>query len=127
MRVLVVEDDEANLYLATFLLEEAGAEVVSARDGASGVRLAAGLSPDVVVMDVSLPGLDGFEALRALRSDARTADMPILAATAFAQPGERERMLRAGFDDYVEKPLDVSNFAARVRAWAGRRGGSKRF
>jgi two-component system, cell cycle response regulator DivK len=112
--VLLVEDNLANRYLATFLLEQAGAEVVSVGHGAAALAAVRARRPHVIVMDLSMPVMDGYTAAAALRADPATATIPLVAATAYAQPAERERAFAAGFVDYFEKPLDIGHFAAAV-------------
>ena len=112
--VLIVEDNEMNLKLARDLLQIAGFRTLEAMRGADGVDLAKLHHPDVVIMDIQLPDFDGWEALRKLRQDPSTADLVILAVTAFAMAGDKERFLDAGFDGYVAKPLDVTTFSNLV-------------
>lgn len=116
--VLLVEDNEPNRYLATFVLEGAGAEVMSASNGAVSFELARQRRPDVVVMDLSMPVMDGYQAAALFRADPRLCSVPIVAATAFAHPAERERALAAGFADYFEKPLDVERFTQAILSLA---------
>ena len=113
-RILLVEDTVANRALAVKLLRAAGHEVVEAGDGASGIVVAQRAQFDLVLMDLALPGVDGWEALRRLRADRRTRDLRIVALTAHAMAGIREQTLAAGFDGYMSKPIDVSTFAETV-------------
>lgn len=113
-RILVVEDNELNLKLVRDVLRFAGYEVMEARTGEQGVALAAGCCPDLVLMDLQLPGIDGAEALRQLRANQRTQDVPVVAVTAFAMREDRERALRCGFDGYVEKPFSARELPAQV-------------
>lgn len=103
--VLVVEDNEQNLYLVTFLLEKNGYEVIAARDGAEGVRKAKQERPDLILMDMRLPIMDGYEATRQVKSFPELKATPVIALTAYAMRGDRERTLEAGCDAYVEKPI----------------------
>lgn len=112
--VLLVEDVEDNRELARMLLEAAGHDVVEAHDGAAAVAMATASPPDLVLMDLSLPEMDGWEAMRRLRGDERTRELPIVALTAHAMQGDRERVLAAGFNGYIPKPLEVSNFIAQL-------------
>jgi CheY-like chemotaxis protein len=116
-RILVVEDNELNLKLVRDVLGYAGYEVVEARTGEQGVELAAECLPDLVLMDLQLPGIDGIEALRQLRASPLTQDVPVVAVTAFAMREDRERALRAGFDGYLEKPFGVHELAGQVRSY----------
>jgi two-component system, cell cycle response regulator DivK len=114
--ILIVEDNDRNLRLVRDLLRVKGFETAEARDATSGIALAAELRPALILMDVQLPDLDGVTALQRLRADSRTAAIPVVAVTAFAMSSDRERLLAAGFDGYVEKPIDVKRFPAQVGA-----------
>jgi len=105
--ILVVEDNEKNMKLFRDVLRAAGYETLEATTGGRAVELAIEHEPDLVLMDVQLPDLDGVEALGRLRADERTASIPVLALTAQAMLGDRERFLAAGFDGYVSKPVDI--------------------
>ena len=115
--VLVVEDNERNLKLVRDVLEFAGYQVISATTAEDGVSLALERSPDLVLMDLQLPGMDGVEALRQLRDSPQTKHLPIVAVTAFAMREDRERALDAGFDGYLEKPISVRALPAQVRSF----------
>jgi two-component system cell cycle response regulator DivK len=112
--VLIIEDNERNRKLARDILNHAGFETLEAGTAEDGLALAAERSPGIVLMDVQLPGLDGVQALHRLRSDPSTADIPVIAVTAFAMKADRERFLAAGFDQYLEKPLDIREFPRQV-------------
>ena len=111
----VVVDNERNLKLLRDVLEYAGYDVRVARTAEDGISLAASETPDLVLMDLQLPGIDGMEALRRLRESPRTADIPVVAVTAQAMKQDRERALDAGFNGYVEKPISVRAFPDQVR------------
>ena len=113
--ILVVEDNERNLKLLRDVLEYAGYDVRVARTAEDGITLAISEPPDLVLMDLQLPGIDGMEALRRLRESPRTADIPVVAVTAQAMKQDRERALDAGFNGYVEKPITVRAFPDQVR------------
>jgi len=115
-RVLVVEDTPANMILALTLLESAGHTVLQAERAVLGIEIAQREPLDLILMDVQMPGMDGVEAMRILKGDARTRDIPIIALTAFAMKGDRERLLADGFDSYIEKPVDYLQFLAQVAA-----------
>lgn len=122
-KILVVDDDAMNLRLAVTALEQAGHKVLSAGGGAEGVEVALAHAPDLVLMDVQMPGVDGIEALKRLRADPRTAALKVLAFTALAMKGDAERLLAAGFDGYIEKPIRYKAFLVSVAALlAGRPG-----
>lgn len=114
--ILVVEDNEQNLELVEFLLEEAGLQVWKARDAEEArARLAAG-RPDLVLMDMQLPGTDGLSLVEEIRRDPVSGRLPILALTAHAMRGDRERFLAGGCDGYIAKPINVATFVDEVRA-----------
>src|SRR5215472_18543765 len=124
--ILVVEDNERNLKLLRDVLEYAGYDVRAARTAEDGIALAASELPDLVLMDLQLPGIDGMEALRRLRESPQTADIPVVAVTAQAMKHDRERALQAGFDGYVEKPISVREFPDQVRGFlSGEKGGTE--
>jgi two-component system, cell cycle response regulator DivK len=120
-QILVVEDNERNLKLVRDVLQFAGYEVLSARSGEQGVALARERVPDLVLMDLQLPAMDGTEALRLLRADPLTRAIPVVAVTAFAMKDDRERALDAGFDSYLEKPINVRAFPELVRGFLHRK------
>jgi two-component system cell cycle response regulator DivK len=113
--ILLVEDVEDNRELARFLLELEGYEVAEARNGLEAVERAAELRPALILMDLSLPEIDGFEATRRIQADPALAHIPIVAVTAHAMAGDRERVLAGGFVGYVAKPIEVGTFAGQVR------------
>ena len=113
-RILLIEDNEQNRYLATFLLQARGWEVVHASDGRSGIALAGQCNPALILLDIQLPGMDGYAVARALRLDQKLARIPIVAVTSYAMPGDRERCLAAGCNGYIEKPVDPATFAVEV-------------
>lgn len=115
-KILVVDDDARNLRFAVTVLEQAGHEVLSAGGGAGGVEAALAHAPDLVLMDVQMPGMDGIEALKRLRAEPRTAVLKVVALTALAMKGDAERLIREGFDGYLEKPIRYQEFLASVAA-----------
>ena len=115
--VLIIEDNEQNRYLLTFLLEQNGFRVVSAVDGASALELVPALMPDIILLDIQLPGMDGYEVAAALRAMAQIRDTPIVAVTSYAMVGDRERALSAGCSGYLEKPIDPDTFVAEVASF----------
>jgi two-component system cell cycle response regulator DivK len=114
-KVLVVEDNEKSMKLFRDVLTATGYCTLEAATGRDALELAAEHVPDLVLMDIQLPDLDGIEALIQLRADVRTASIPVLALTAQAMLGDRERFLAAGFDDYISKPVDVVALLGIVR------------
>ena len=116
-RVLVVEDNEDNLLLFRFMLEETGYEVIEARDGAEGVALALQEKPDLIVMDIQLPDIDGLEATKRIRASEADSDIPIIALTSFAMAGDREKALAAGCNGYITKPINPETFIAELEKY----------
>ena len=121
-QVLVVEDNERNMKLFRDVLESSGYRTLEATTGERAVELVVEHCPDLVLMDIQLPDIDGVEALGRLRAEERTASVPVLALTAQAMDGDRERFLAAGFDGYLSKPVDISDFVATVRRYCEVRG-----
>jgi two-component system cell cycle response regulator DivK len=116
MIVLVVDDNERNLKLACDVLRHAGIDTLRAGDARTAIATATEQLPDLVLMDIRLPDMDGTEAVRILKHDPRTAGIPVVALTSFAMKGDRERFLNAGFDAYIEKPISVREFPGQLRA-----------
>jgi two-component system, cell cycle response regulator DivK len=114
--VLIVEDNPRNLKLARDILNHAGYRTLEAESAEDALDVARAERPRLILMDVQLPGMDGIEALRRLRADPATAGLRVVALTAFAMKDDRERMLVAGFDGYLEKPLDVHGFPGQIAA-----------
>jgi two-component system, cell cycle response regulator DivK len=114
-QILVVEDNEKSMKLFRDVLQATGYHILEATTGGRAVELAVEHAPAVVLMDIQLPDIDGVEALGRLRADERTASMPVLALTAQAMHGDRERFLAAGFDGYLSKPVDVVELLGTVR------------
>jgi len=114
--VLIVEDNPANMTLAKFLLRSAGYAVLSAIDAESGLALARKEQPDLILMDVQLPGMDGLEATALLKGDEATRTIPVIALTALAMKGDEERIRAAGCDGYIAKPLAYKEFLATIAA-----------
>jgi CheY-like chemotaxis protein len=116
-RVLVIEDNQANMELVCYLLNAAGHELLTATDGEIGLVVAARERPDLVLCDVRLPGRDGYAVARAMKSDAALRAIPLVAVTALAMHGDREKALAAGFDHYLTKPLDPMTFATQIASY----------
>jgi two-component system, cell cycle response regulator DivK len=115
--VLIVDDNDRNLRLARDVLRAAGFRTAGAATGTEAVAMAVELQPDVVLMDIRLPDIDGTEAARRIRADARTAAIPIVALTSLAMKGDRERFLADGFDGYLEKPISVRDLPGQIRQY----------
>ncbi len=113
-RVLLIEDNEQNRYLAAFLLEKSGHEVVPAASGPAGIELAGKIHPDLILLDIQLPGMDGYEVARVLKGDPLLRAIPIVAVTSYAMVGDREHAMAAGCNGYLEKPVNPETFVAEI-------------
>jgi CheY-like chemotaxis protein len=120
MRILCVEDNDDNIFTLHRRLTRWGHTVLIARDGREGIAMASAERPDLIVMDLNLPKLDGWEATRRLKSSAETKHIPILALTAHAMVGDREKALAAGCDDFATKPVSFEEVRAKIEALVGR-------
>ncbi len=114
IRVLLVEDNLDNFELVRFLLEQGGYKVLEARNGREGLDVARRELPDLIVMDLSLPEIDGWKAAGELKADPKTAAIPLLALTAHTLPGDRQRALSAGFNGFISKPIDIKTFPTKI-------------
>ena len=112
--ILIVEDDPKSLMLARDLLQVSGYKTIEATDGEQGVELAKSKKPDLILMDIQMPKMDGLEATRILKADATTRNIPILALTASAMKEEKEKTFQAGCDGYITKPFDIKEFLKTV-------------
>jgi len=122
MKILYVEDNDDNVFVLKNRLERAGHTVLIARDGAQGLATARAARPDLVIMDLSLPVLDGWEATRQLKAAPETAHIPVLALSAHAMTGDREKALAAGCNDFDTKPVDFARLQGKIGALVGGRG-----
>lgn len=113
-RILLIEDNEQNRYLARFLLEQGGYEVLQAETGPLGLEMAARTRPDLILLDIQLPGMDGHAVARTLKGDAALRSIPIVAVTSYAMAGDREKCLAAGAEGYIEKPINPETFLAEI-------------
>jgi two-component system cell cycle response regulator/two-component system cell cycle response regulator DivK len=118
-KILLVEDNEVNRRLAGFLLRSHGYQVREATSAASAFEMVEKERPDLIVMDIQLPGMDGLEITRKLKEQTATADIPVIAVTSFAMKGDREKALAAGCAGYVTKPIDKTTFIQEVAAHVG--------
>lgn len=112
--ILLVEDNEMNRDMLSRRLQRRGFMVICALDGVEGVELAGSQRPDLILMDISLPGMDGWTATRQIKAASATAAIPVIALTAHAMPGDREQSLAAGCDDYDTKPVDVTRLLSKI-------------
>ena len=115
--ILLIEDNAQNRYLATFLLEKQGYRVVSAPDGQLGIESARNQAPDLILLDIQLPVMDGYAVARALRAIQRLHGVPIIAVTSYAMLGDREKCLDAGCNGYIEKPINPETFVAEIETY----------
>ena len=113
-RILVIEDNDKNAYLVTFILERSGYRITRARDGKSGISLASRIKPDLILLDIQLPEMDGYTVAQELRKDEELRDIPTVAVTSYAMFGDRERILAAGCVGYIEKPINPATFVAEI-------------
>ncbi|MHC1781401.1 MAG: response regulator [Anaerolineaceae bacterium] len=113
-KILVIEDNEQNMYLVTFILEKHDFQVIQAYNGIEGVALAAGQEPDLILLDIQLPEMDGYTVARELRKNERLRETPIVAVTSYAMPGDREQALLAGCSGYIEKPINPDTFVFQI-------------
>ena len=118
-KILVVEDNDMNMQLVEFLLEEGGYDIVKAASGEEALAITRDTpnAPDLILMDIHLPGMDGLSVVREMKTDARTSRIPILALTAHAMRGDKDRFLEAGCDGYISKPIDVKTFIASIEQY----------
>ena len=113
-KILVVEDNDKNMYLMNYILKSAGYEVIEAWSGEEGVELAKSEKPDLVIMDIQLPGIDGLEAAKRIRKSEADGKTPIIAVTSYAMAGDRDRMLKGSCTGYIEKPIDPETFLSEI-------------
>ncbi|MCW5623359.1 MAG: response regulator [Burkholderiales bacterium] len=113
-RILLIEDNPQNSYMTCFLLEHRGYEVTVAQTGPEGLALAATLLPDLILLDIQLPGMDGHTVARRLKADPQLRGVPVIAVTSYAMQGDREKCVEAGAEGYIEKPIDPDTFVDEV-------------
>jgi two-component system, cell cycle response regulator DivK len=121
VKILYIEDNEDNLYMLSNRLTRRGYEVVSARNGEQGIAMAASEAPALILMDLSLPIIDGWEATRRLKAEALTRNIPVIALSAHAMAGDREKAIAAGCDEYDTKPVDLPRLLDKIAALLSRR------
>jgi CheY-like chemotaxis protein len=113
-KILIIEDNDQNLYLVTFILENNNFEVFTAQEGKIGIEIAVNTKPDLILLDIQLPGMDGYTVARTLRLNPDLKKIPIIAVTSYAMPGDREAALEAGCNGYIEKPIDPDTFIEKI-------------
>jgi two-component system, cell cycle response regulator DivK len=116
-KILLIEDNEQNMYLMTFLLENYGYEIVQAYNGNDGIRLAREINPNVILLDIQLPELNGYQVAEELRKSSDLKNVPIIAVTSYAMPGDKERILAAGATGYIEKPINPDTFISQLQVY----------
>ena len=112
--ILIIEDNEQNLYLITFILESRGHTIIPAMDGESGIRIAGEIKPDIILLDIQLPGLDGYEVAKRLRNNPDLKNISIVSVTSYAMVGDKEKALESGCTGYIEKPINPDTFPVEV-------------
>lgn len=117
--ILVIEDDDASRMLVTYLLEAAGHRVLAVENGARGLSLALAEAPDLILCDLQMPVMNGYDVARALRSSPQWRVVPLVAVTAFSMPGDREKALEVGFDDHLSKPITPETFVQQIETFLG--------
>lgn len=116
---LIIEDDDNNMVLITRLLGKAGYQTIQATNGSQGFEMALSQRPDFIILDIQLPDIDGTEVLRRIRNSEITRTIPVIAMTSYAMAGDRERLLNAGCDEYIEKPIDPQRAIAQIKRAIG--------
>lgn len=116
-KILLIEDNQQNMYLMNFILENKGYEVTQAWNGKEGIELARTIKPSLILLDIQLPGMDGYSVARELKKSPTTAHMPIVAVTSYAMVGDRERVIEAGCTGYIEKPINPDTFVSEIEQY----------
>jgi len=117
LKVLIIEDNEQNMYMLTFLLKNNNYEVFQAFNGKEGIKAAIDIQPDVILLDIQLPEMDGYHVAKELTSIESIKDIPIIAVTSHAMIGDREKAMESGVTGYIEKPIDPDNFIIKMEAY----------
>jgi two-component system, cell cycle response regulator DivK len=124
-KILLIEDNQQNRYLATFLLEKHGYEIIQAIDGETGIALAKRMLPQLILLDIQLPVMDGYAVARALRNNPDLRSIPIVAVTSYAMSGDKEKSIAAGCSGYIEKPINPETFVAEIERYLKEAHGEK--
>jgi two-component system cell cycle response regulator DivK len=125
-RLLIIEDNEQNLYMMRFLLEKKGLTVMEARNGPDGIKKALEYRPGAILLDIQLPEMDGYTVTKELKNHPELADVPIIAVTSYAMVGDRERILAAGANGYIEKPINPDIFVSEIKQFLHQHRGEKK-
>ncbi|MEK7699210.1 MAG: response regulator [Planctomycetota bacterium] len=120
MRILIIEDNEKNLKLFSVIIKSLGYEILTAMNGEEGVKIAKEESPDLILMDIQMPVMDGISALNMLKTDERTKNIPVIALTSYAMSGDKEKFIGLGFSDYISKPINVNKFSNVIKLILGK-------
>ena len=116
-KILIVDDNDNNLYLISFILRKRGLRVIEARSGSEGVELAIQEKPDLIIMDIQLPDIDGLEATKRIRASEANGNIPIIALTSYAMTGDKDKALAAGCNGYIAKPINVDTFIEEMEKY----------
>lgn len=116
-KILYIEDNDQNYYLVQYILAAKGYQCIRAADGMDGIAIAETTRPDLILLDIQLPGMDGYETARRLREIQAISQLPIIAVTSYAMPGDREKALAAGCTGYIEKPINPTTFISQIEAY----------
>lgn len=116
-RILIVEDNENNMYLISFILKKKGFAILQAKSGEEGIELACREKPDMIIMDIQLPGIDGLDATRRIRQSGAVGPVPVIALTSYAMTGDREKAFDAGCTGYIEKPINPETFVEELKKY----------
>ena len=119
LKCVLIEDNDQNRYLIAYLLQHHGFEMIVADDGVKGLQVVTEARPDVILLDIQLPGMDGYEVARQIKQNPALATTPLVAISSFAMPSDRAKAIKAGFDGYIEKPIDPDTFAAQIKQFMG--------
>lgn len=119
-KILIIEDNEKNLKLFSVIIKSLGYEILTAMNGEEGVKMAKENAPDLILMDIQMPVMDGITALNMLRADERTRNIPVIALTSYAMAGDKEKFLGFGFSDYISKPIEVNKFSDVIKSILGK-------
>lgn len=118
-KILIIDDNEQNRLLMSDILQYRGYEILEAEDGEKGISMAAEIKPDLILLDMQMPGIDGFAAAKMLKSDPLTKDIKVIVVTSLAMKGDREKIIALGVDDYIAKPIDTRQFPVLVEKYIG--------
>ncbi len=116
-KILIIEDNEQNMYMLTFLLESSDYAILQAFNGPEGIKMAIDSNPDIILLDIQLPEMDGYTVARKIRENENLTKTPIIAVTSYAMPGDREKVMEAGATGYIEKPIDPDTFINQMNSF----------